>query len=37
MKKKLPHKKCFHVSSKDGITGYNGEKLDGHKFGMNLT
>ena len=27
---KLPHKKCFYRSAKDGTTGYNGEKLDGH-------
>ena len=45
--KKLPDKKCFYSSLKDGTTGYNGEKLNGHvsdkeylissKFGINLT
>ena len=44
---KLPDKKCFHSSVKDGTTGDNGKKLDGHindedyltckKFGMSLT
>ena len=28
--KKLPDKECFHSSVKDGTTGDNGEKLDGH-------
>ena len=28
---KLSDKKCFYSSVKDGITGGNGEKLDGHK------
>ena len=27
---KLPDKKCFYSSAKDGRTGDNGEKLDGH-------
>ena len=27
---KLPDKKCFYSSVKDGTTGDNGEKLDGH-------
>ena len=46
VKKKLPDKKCFYSSVKDGITGDNGKKLDCHisdkdhltckKFGMNL-
>ena len=27
---KLPHKKCFYSSVKDGKTGDNGKKLDGH-------
>ena len=26
---KLPDKKCFYSSVKDGITGDNGKKLDG--------
>ena len=30
MNKNLPDKKCFHSSVKDGTTGDNGEKLDGH-------
>ena len=44
---KLPDKKCFYSSVKDGTTGDNGKRLDGHisdkdyltckKFGMNLT
>ena len=43
---KLPDKECFYRSVKDGKTGENGEKLDGHisdeeyltrkKFGKNL-
>ena len=37
---KLPDKKCFFSSLKDGTTDDNGEKLDGHisdeEFGMNL-
>ena len=37
---KLPDKKCFYSSVKDGTTDDNGEKLDGHisdeEFGMNL-
>ena len=43
---KLPDKKCFYSSKKDGTAGNNGEKLDGHisdgefgrakKIGMNL-
>ena len=43
---KLPGKECFYRSVKDGKTGENGEKLDGHisdeeyltckKFGKNL-
>ena len=46
-KEKLPEKECFYSSVKDGTTGDNCEKLDGHisdkdywtckKFGMNLT
>ena len=28
--KKLPDKECFYSSLKDGTTGDNGEKLDGH-------
>ena len=28
--KKLPDKKCFYSSVKDGTTGDNGKKLDGH-------
>ena len=28
--KKLPDKECFYSSVKDGTTGDNGEKLDGH-------
>ena len=31
---KLPDKKCFYSSVKDGTTGDNGEKI---RFGMNLT
>ena len=27
---KLPDKECFYSSVKDGTTGDNGEKLDGH-------
>ena len=27
---KLPRKKCFYSSVKDGTTDNNGEKLDGH-------
>ena len=27
---KLPDKECFYCSVKDGKTGENGEKLDGH-------
>ena len=27
---KLPDKECFYSSVKDGTTGCNGEKLDGH-------
>ena len=27
---KLPNKKCFYSSVKDGTTDGNGEKLDGH-------
>ena len=27
---KLPDKKCFYSSVKDGTTGDNGKKLDGH-------
>ena len=27
---KLPDKECFYRSVKDGKTGENGEKLDGH-------
>ena len=27
---KLPRKKCFYSSVKDGTTGDNGKKLDGH-------
>ena len=27
---KLPDKECFYSSAKDGTTGDNGEKLDGH-------
>ena len=27
---KLPNKKCFYSSVKDGTTGNNGEKLDCH-------
>ena len=27
---KLPDKKSFHSSVKDGTTGNNGKKLDGH-------
>ena len=27
---KLPDKKCFYSSKKDGTAGNNGEKLDGH-------
>ena len=27
---KLPDKKCFYRSVKDGTTNGNGEKLDGH-------
>ena len=27
---KLPDKKCFYSSVKDGTTGENGKKLDGH-------
>ena len=27
---KLSHKKCFYSSVKDGTTGDNGEKLEGH-------
>ena len=27
---KLPYKKCFYSSVKDGATGDDGEKLDGH-------
>ena len=27
---KLPDKECFYCSVKDGTTGDNGEKLDGH-------
>ena len=27
---KLPEKECFYSSVKDGTTGDNGEKLDGH-------
>ena len=30
MKKKLSDKECFFSSNKDGTTGDNGEKLDGH-------
>ena len=30
VRKKLPDKKCFYSSVKDGKTGDNGEKLDGH-------
>ena len=26
----MPHKTCFYNSVKEGITGDNGEKLDGH-------
>ena len=37
---KLPDKKCFFSSLKDGTTDDNGQKLDGHisdeEFGMNL-
>ena len=29
-KEKFPDKKCFYSSVKDGTTGDNGEKLDGH-------
>ena len=29
-KEKLPDKKCFYRSVKDGTTGDTGEKLDGH-------
>ena len=29
--KKLPDKKCFYSSVKDGTTGDDGEKLHGHK------
>ena len=29
-KEKLPDKKCFYSSVKDGKTGDNGNKLDGH-------
>ena len=45
--KKLPNKECFYSSVKDGATGDNGKKLDGHisdkdyltckKIGINLT
>ena len=28
---KVPDKKCFYSSVKDGTTGDNGEKLDGHR------
>ena len=27
---KLPDKECFHMSLRDGATGNNGKKLDGH-------
>ena len=27
---KLPDKKCFYCSVKDGKTGENGKKVDGH-------
>ena len=27
---KLPDRECFYTSVKDGTTGDNGEKLDGH-------
>ena len=30
VRKKLPDKKCFYSSVKDGKTGDNGERLDGH-------
>ena len=30
VKEKLPDKKCFYSSVKDGITNYNDKKLDGH-------
>ena len=29
-KEKLPDKECFYSSVKDGTTGDNGRKLDGH-------
>ena len=28
---KLPDRECFYSSVKDGTTGDNGEKLDGHR------
>ena len=28
-KEKLPDRKCFYISLKDGTTGHNGEKLNG--------
>ena len=30
---KLPNRECFYSSVKDGRTGDNGEKLDGHISG----
>ena len=30
LKKKIPDKECFYSSAKDGTTGDNGKKLDGH-------
>ena len=30
VEEKLPDKECFYSSVKDGTTGKNGEKLDGH-------
>ena len=27
---KLPDKECFYMSLRDGATGNNGKKLDGH-------
>ena len=30
VEEKLPHKECIYSSAKDGTTGDNGKKLDGH-------